>query len=82
MQLSKILMSETTRPRAFIFDVRGVFGKFKDFCYNLNSKRNWQTRKTPLKYLIILQQAVKIAMWYTHKWENNKENKTYIPGER
>ena len=33
--------------------IRGVFGKFRDFCYNLNSNRNWQTRKTPLKYLII-----------------------------
>jgi len=48
-------------------NVRGAFGKFKDFCYNLNSNRNWQTRNTPLKYLIRLQPAVKIAMWYTYK---------------
>ena len=54
----------------YVMLIRGVFGKFKDFCYNLNSNRNWQTRKTPLKCLILSQPAVKIAMWYTHKWEN------------
>jgi len=39
----------------------GVFGKLKDFYCNLNSVKNLQTRKMPLKYLIHLQPAVKIA---------------------
>ena len=37
MQFSKIFLSETIKPRAFIFGIRGLFDKFEENVYKIVS---------------------------------------------